>query len=184
MGYAIVNNLLQTPPPEPINSYVDRPFPYVFIGDDAFPMRPNLLKPYPNSESDIRKRIANYRISRARRVIENTFGIMASRFRIYRRPIIAKVELVESITKACVALHNYLMADRLKDGANRYCPPTQIDRFVNNKHYDGEWRNIVRYDQGLISFSGRSSNNYRREAKTVRDMFCDYFLSKNGEVSW
>ena len=50
----------------------------------------------------------NYTTSRPRRVVENTFGICAFRFRIFKRPIIASVDIVISITKAVVTLHNYL----------------------------------------------------------------------------
>jgi hypothetical protein len=40
-------------------------------------------------------------------VIENTFGILAARWRIFRRPIIAKPENV-TLTKAAIALHSML----------------------------------------------------------------------------
>ena len=80
LGYAIENDLLNIPE-----------FPYVFVADDAFSLKPYMIKPYPaTNANDPTKLICNYRISRARRVIENSFGILASRFRIYRRPIIAK----------------------------------------------------------------------------------------------
>ena len=44
-------------------------FPYVFVGDDAFPLRANLLKPYPREALHRKERIYNYRLSRARRII-------------------------------------------------------------------------------------------------------------------
>ncbi|WP_368853912.1 transposase family protein, partial [Acinetobacter baumannii] len=64
---------------------MDVNFPYVFVEDDAFPLRHNLIKPFPSSCLEQKFLIANYRISRAQGIIENTFGIMASRFRIFRR---------------------------------------------------------------------------------------------------
>lgn len=52
--------------------------PYVFVGDEAFAMRPDLLKPFCRATLTREKRIFNYRLCRARRVVENTFGIFAA----------------------------------------------------------------------------------------------------------
>ena len=84
--------------------------------------------------------IFNYRLSRARRIIENTFGILAARFRIFRRPILSCLETVENIIKACVALHNYLMANKKFGETNSYCPNGFINQDVQR---NGEWREIV-----------------------------------------
>ena len=113
IGYCIDNYILNFPLPEKIRNSHDI-FPYVFLGDDAFGLKPNILKPFPGQHLNVEERIFNYRLLRARRLIENTFGIAASRFRIFRRPIIAKVEAVIEITKAIVALHNFLMASRVQ----------------------------------------------------------------------
>ena len=50
------------------------------LGDDAFPMNVQLLKPYPrnlNSLSAVEK-VFNYRFSRARRTVENSFGLLVN----------------------------------------------------------------------------------------------------------
>lgn len=57
-----------------------------------------------------------FRLSRARRVIENTFGILASKWRIYRRPIIAGENTVNAIIKATVVLHNFIKKSEDKEG--------------------------------------------------------------------
>ena len=112
LGRSIVNDYFNLPQPKKLYSESEFLFPYVFVGDDAFPMRHNLLKPYSSSNLERVFLIFNYRLSRARRIIENTFGINAARFRIFCRPILSCLETVENITKACVALHNYLMANK------------------------------------------------------------------------
>ena len=42
--------------------------PYVYVGNDAFALKPYMMKPYPQSGLDDERRIYNYRHSRARRI--------------------------------------------------------------------------------------------------------------------
>ena len=57
----------------------DQPVPYHFVADDAFALRTWLMKPYPHRSQNVRERIFSYRLSRARRVVENAFGILRQR---------------------------------------------------------------------------------------------------------
>ena len=83
IGYATDKNLLDLPTPGIIeNSGSTLQYPYVFVADDPFSLKTYMLKPYPGDISELTQRIYNYRLSRARREIENTFGIMATRFRV------------------------------------------------------------------------------------------------------
>ena len=107
---------------------------------------------------EIRKLVANYHISRVKRIIENCFGMLAARSRVFKQPIHAKVESVVSITKACVAMHNYLMAN--KSFESRYCPQGFVDYEINGTQKEGEWRNMVLDSTGLGEIKRVISNNY------------------------
>ena len=79
---ALANKTLNLPPPETIEG-VSEKICYHIVADDAFPLTKNIVKPYPHRKLDKSKRIFNYRLSRARRVVENAFGILANRFRVF-----------------------------------------------------------------------------------------------------
>jgi len=65
------------------------------------------MRPYPGNFLPAGKRIFNYRLSRARRVIENTFGILSSRFRIYRRCMIAEPQHAINVVKGKNSINTY-----------------------------------------------------------------------------
>ena len=75
---ACVTNTIGMPPDEPL-PHDNTPMPYFIIGDDAFALNNFLMKPYPSATLTDPQRQFNYRISRARRVVECAFGVLANR---------------------------------------------------------------------------------------------------------
>ena len=84
--------------------------PYILVGDDAFPLKSYLLKPYSGKLLQDNQNIFNYRLSRARRCIENGFGVSAAQWQIFYSPISFEVETAQFIVQAAVVLHNYLQS--------------------------------------------------------------------------
>lgn len=78
------------------------------VGDDAFPLKTYLMKPYSKITLSLEQKVFNYRLSRARRIVENAFGILASRFRIFEKPLACLPSTVDKVTRTCCALHNWL----------------------------------------------------------------------------
>lgn len=164
--------------------------PHVLIGDDAFPLKPYLLKPYPTGRNPNAlpedKCIFNYRLCRARRIVENAFGIMSARWRIFRRPIECSPTTTDYVIKACVVLHNYLkMTDAVNDPKHRYAPANMFDYEKENGGLtQGGWREITAKDTGLRDIRRLSTNNCTLYATRLRDTFKDYFLTEAGAVPW
>lgn len=149
----------------------------VIISDDAFPLRTNLLKPFNRASLTIRQRIYNYRLSRARRVVENAFGVLASRFRVFSKPIAVKPSTVDFIVKTCCSLHNWL-----RQTSTHYFPLGTVDMEDENmgEIRPGSWRSE---QVALRSVTRTGANNYTREAVAVREQYADYFMG-DGQVSW
>ncbi|XP_071653384.1 uncharacterized protein, partial [Temnothorax longispinosus] len=109
----VTNEMLDIPEGTSCLSGIDIQVPYFFIGDEAFPIGKHLMRPYAGRYLGEHKNIFNYRLSRARRIIENTFGILAKKWGIYNRPIAAIPENINKYILATVCLHNFL---RNKEG--------------------------------------------------------------------
>lgn len=86
LGNKVYSNTLPLPSPCELPGF-NYKLPYIIVGDDAFALKPNLLKPYPSRGLALDKIIFNYRLSRARKTVENAFGILANRWRVLPYPL-------------------------------------------------------------------------------------------------
>jgi len=105
------------------------------------------------------KEFFNYRLSRARRYVECSFGILANKWRVLHTAINVEPDCADIIVKACCILHNFV---RRRDGVNFE------DTLSNSLDDLEEHQNDTR---------GRS------QGKDVRDYFANYFLEA-GSVSF
>jgi len=140
------------------------------------------MKPYSgHHEKGLKEKICNYRFSRSSRVVENLFGILASVFRIFRKPMLVEPNKAEIITLACLHLHNYLR--KSSSSKQSYCQTGTVD-FENidtGEITPGTWRS----DQvGLNRFIGldRVGRKQTIEGHKIREEFKEYFNSNEGRV--
>ena len=161
------------PPPRALPG-TDIVLPHFLVGDEAFPLKRNLLRPFPRTsltglEADTR-RVFNYRLSRARRCIENAFGILAQRWRIYRGAVGCAPERVTVLVKATCVLHNLLRQREIEAGGAcgggcALVPDQQ--------------QNIPT----LKDITRAGTNTHSREAAHIRQKLSDY-VNGAGSVPW
>ena len=148
------------------------------VADEAFKLSPHLLKPFPGPQPNLKERVYNYRLCRCRRIIENTFGILTSRFRIFHRAIEVQPDFVTDIVVACCVLHNYMR----REAHTQYMSAGTVDQDLPDGSFvGGEWR------QDRVDLDPLQSDRQRNPsvyAKRVRASMADYFLTPEGETEW
>lgn len=134
--------------------------PFVILGDEAYPLKQYLLKPYSRQNLSNEERIFNYRLSRARRCIECSFGILVAKWRFLKTELQVNPENVDILVQCACLLHNLLIDI---EGV-----PAQPEQNM---------------DSDKIPIS-RRYNHYGKTAREVREIFMNYFCSPEGEVQF
>lgn len=189
---------LSIPEPEKIPEYGNEKFPYVFLGDAAFPQSINLMRPFPFSDPEIEKKIYNYRLlffldfksitnlmnlisrhSRARRTVENLFGILTSKWRILLKKIDSGPEIVDIVIKCCLALHNYTRTNKLiSEGVDLSASePAEVSE---NDAPGPSTNNTCKLNTLQTTNHGRTCN----KSLHYRSEMAKYFCSPLGSLPW
>lgn len=81
--------------------------PVHIIGDSAYPMDTWLIKPFTDNPSlTAEQKYFNYRLSRARIVVENGFGRLKARWRRLMKRNDMRTDHIPLVISACCVLHN------------------------------------------------------------------------------
>jgi hypothetical protein len=143
------------------------------------------MKPYATYLNKVSpKRVFKYRFSRARRIVENAFGLLAAELRIFQKLMEIKVEsTVVDIVLTCVYLHDFL---HLQPDSSRYYSPQGC--FDNEDASTGEiitgsWREVTSSDSGIRPLP-LLPRNASRTAIKIRDEFMNYFLTAEGSIPY
>lgn len=151
--------------------------PYVFVVDDAFPLKANIMKPFVGPQpKGSKNRHYNYRVSRARIVSKNAFSVLASFFRVLRKPILLQPKIATTIVFAVFYLHYFLRVVTLRV---IYTPIGTFDSKHQGEVLPGSWRNDT--SSCALQNLPRQPRRSKISAKTVRSLFADYFSSPAGK---
>ncbi|XP_063219307.1 uncharacterized protein LOC134529310 [Bacillus rossius redtenbacheri] len=164
-GRALENRQLNVPTSRALPG-TNVELPMVIVADEAFPLKSYMMRPYPGKGLTDDRRIFNYRLSRARRISENVFGILAQKFRIFFRRLQGKPENTTTLILAACVLHNFI---RENEGSN------MAELNESNEGIEGNC-----FLEDLPRVRGGSA----REAFAVRDTFKDFFNSPAGSAEW
>lgn len=143
--------------------------PFVIVGDEAFRLHTHIMKPYNRAQAkeDFEKGVFNYRLSRARRVSENAFGLLSQIFRVFYTPIAINPDTCDSLITAACCLHNLI-----RDGY-------ESTNVQNNIHEEFESNNTINNMIPLARHGGFAN----AEGFEVRDSFKSFF-NNEGQVQW
>lgn len=172
LGESLNSDRFQTMAPSKLpNSH--RCLPHFLIGDNAYALKSWMMVPFSdrckaakNDEEARKRRIFNYRHSRARRSIESTFGILSSKFRCLRNTLELQPEKVDLIVCACCLLHNII----INLEGTQYTSK-DIDDFVE------EYRKR-RWEEEYTAAEQQQQRNASKEAKKVRIELMEYFCNE------
>ena len=129
--------------------------PFVFLGDEIFALQHHFMKPFQRTYTGVQHKIFNYRLSRARMSIERAFGLLVSKWRIFKSLIAFYLEHIDSIIGACICLHNFLLSSNAAEN-------------IENQDIAND---IEEYDRRMLPAQ-------------IRLKFSEYFLSPYGAVPW
>ena len=171
-GKKFIAGTIDLPHDRPLPNHLPTTVPHCIVADAAFPSLVNLLRPFPGANFQALpadQNRFNERLSRARRIVENAFGILTSRWRLYNRKLNVGPEVAISITKATVVLHNYLTT------------PADIQRFNLSEDPEDDLPDDV---EGLSDLHSLRGNPMGDIGKQVRQFFADYFMTDHGKLPW
>ena len=171
LSEALNDAIANVPADAPLPDDEETIMSFHLVGDDAFPLKTWLMKPLPFRNLTPEERIYNYRLSRARRVVENAFGILA-KFRVFLSTMIVTPERAERIVLAAYVLHNYLR-----------CSADVVTSRVIDDEDSSDQTARQNAPLGLRPAKIAHSNFTGYEAREKRQQLVGYFAEK-GAVSW
>lgn len=148
----------------------NRKMPFVVVGDEAFRLHKHIMKPFNklSANADKRKTVFNYRLSRARRVSENAFGLLSQVFRVFYTHIAISPDVCDNLIFAACCLHNLLREAYLEKNGH--------------PHYEYHSNEQTSKTNTLQNFC-RTGGFQNKDGFQIREGFMTFF-NEEGAVNW
>ena len=129
------------------------------------------MRPFPRGTACLSQDelVFNYRLSKARRIVENAFGILVQCWRIFSRKLNLLPDNADSIIKACVVLHNFLRGRKDLNELSQQLNPDNVPFLQND---------------GAILDLNRRGYKSSTAAKATRNIYKNFFRRPEGQVTW
>ena len=140
------------------------------------------LQPYSYTTNSRKEKIYNWRHSRARRISENVFGIMATRFRVLRKPILQSYQNGIKTVLACIALHNYMREREPTDDVSEEVRSHIYSKVLNlwwNSHdvkKNLHSQDCIQTDNQANDATPRTDGRASHDAESHRNLLADWFV--------
>ena len=130
--------------------------PLVMLGDPAYPLLRWLMKGFPDSGNLTRaEKHFNYRLSKARVIVEHTYGRLKGRWRCLLKRLDVSTASVPGLVGACCVLHNL-------------CE-------MHGDSFDQEWMEGVNTHESTRMSTNSSTSQSEENAVLIRKAFMTHF---------
>ena len=141
----------------------DLDVPICVLGDDAYALAPYLMKEFVGGGSNEKENYFGYRLSSARMVIENAYGILKGKLRILKSIIGIDYKFVPTLIYTCFTLHNFMQCN------GEIVDPELLVAFERRRPQDAETEASTESDTNV------SNRAQKDRAKRIRNAIMEYF---------
>jgi hypothetical protein len=141
--------------------------PYKLIGDIAYPMKPWFYSPFKGEKEGLPRAKCHWNFiqSSTRMVVERTFGILNSRWRIILKRVDMSLRHVPNLVTVCICLHNFCIIHKnkfdldwakegerlmLRESLERIGQLKKPDIFMAAAEAAKEMRHLLGLEEGIV----------------------------------
>lgn len=97
----------------------DHNMPFVLVADSAYTPHPFVLPCYKDTQASSAERARyNTKVSKARVVVEQAYGVLKKRWRVLLKPVEVQLSTLVKVVIACCVLHNFCWLERQPEPAS------------------------------------------------------------------